>query len=110
VGVYGVITLLVAGRTREIGIRMALGADRRDIGGLVVRSTLRLAAAGVAFGLALAAGSSRWIESQVFGVSPTDPATYAVVTVSVLAAALVAAWPPARRAVRIDPTIALKAE
>ena len=109
-GLYGVMTLLVAGRTREIGIRMALGADHQHIRRLVLGSTVRLGTAGSACGIALAVAGSRWIESQLFGVSPTDPLTHVLVVVIVLVAALTAAWGPARRAVRVDPTIALRAE
>jgi predicted permease len=109
-GVYGVMLFLVAGRTREISIRMALGADRRDVGRLVLGSSLRLVAAGVMLGLAGAWLASRWIESQLFGVTGTYPFTYAGVALLVFATALLATWHPARQAASVDPAITLRAE
>jgi ABC-type antimicrobial peptide transport system permease subunit len=110
VGVYGVMAYLVAGRRREIGIRMALGADRRDIGRLVLASSARLVVIGAALGLGGALLLSRWAASQFYGVSATDPATYTLVGATMLATALVATWHPARQAARVDPAITLRAE
>ena len=108
VGVYGVMAYLVAGRRREIGIRMALGADRRDIAGLVLASSARLVVIGAALGLGGALLLSRWVASQFYGVSATDPVTYMLVGVTMLATALVATWHPARQAAGVDPAITLR--
>ena len=109
-GVYGVMSFLVSGRTREIGIRMALGADRRRIGRSVMGSALRLVLIGAALGLAGAVAISRLIASQLFNVSPMDPATYVTVAVTTIATALLATWQPMRRAARVDPVKTLRAE
>jgi putative ABC transport system permease protein len=109
-GVYAVMAFLVASRTREIGVRMALGANGRDIRRLVLGSSMRLVVAGAAAGLAVAVGLSRWAESQLFGVSPTDPVTYALVAAAVTVTALAATWQPARQAARVDPVVTLRAE
>jgi putative ABC transport system permease protein len=109
-GIYGVMALLVAERHREIGIRMALGADRRDVMRLVLRSSLRLAVAGTAIGIGLAVIASRAIASQLFGVTGTDPGTYTTVAVVLVAISAVAAWRPARQAARVDPAMTLRAE
>jgi ABC-type antimicrobial peptide transport system permease subunit len=101
---------LVAGRRREIGIRMALGADRRDIGRLVLTNSARLVIIGAVLGLAGALLLSRWAASQFYGVSATDPATYILVGTTILATALLATWHPARQAARVDPAITLRAE
>jgi putative ABC transport system permease protein len=110
VGVYGVMAYLVAGRRREIGIRMALGADRRDIGRLVFASSARLVVIGAGLGLGGALLFSRWAGSQFFGISATDPATYTLVAIAVLVTALVATWHPARQATLVDPAMTLRAE
>jgi putative ABC transport system permease protein len=107
-GVYGVMAFLVADRTREIGIRMALGADRRRISRLVLGSSMRLVAIGAGLGVAGAIAASRWAQSQLFGVSATDPATLALVTLGVMATALLATWHPAHQAAQIDPKVLLK--
>jgi predicted permease len=109
-GVYGVMAFLVAGRTREIGIRMALGADRRDISRLVLRSSGLMVVIGAAVGIVAALIASRWTGSQFFGVAPTDPSTYLIVTAIVVGTSLLATWRPARAAARIDPAITLKTE
>lgn len=109
-GVFGVMTFLVTNRTREIGIRMALGAERTDVRRMVLGSSLRLVVAGVIVGAAAAALSGRWLESQLFGVTPTDPLTYAIVIATVMATAVAATWHPASRAARVDPAITLRAE
>jgi ABC-type antimicrobial peptide transport system permease subunit len=109
-GIYGVMAFLVAGRTREIGIRMALGADRRSISRMVLGSSARLVLWGAALGSGAALLTSRWIESQLFGVSPTDPATYVAVSAAIVATALLATWHPALQAARVDPAITLRTE
>ncbi len=110
VGVYGVLSYATAERTREIGIRTALGAKRSAVARLVVHQGVRLAAAGIAVGLAGAAGGSRLLRSMLFGVSPIDPATYLAVSAGVLAAALGAVAVPAWRAARVPPVEALRTE
>jgi predicted permease len=109
-GVYAVMAFLVAGRTREIGIRMALGATRRAVHRLVFGSSLRWVGAGAAVGIGGAALASQWIESQLFGVSTVDPSTYLGVTGLILLMAVLATWLPARRAARVDPALTLRAE
>lgn len=107
-GVFGVMTFLVTHRTREIGIRMALGAERRDVRRLVLGSSLRLILGGVIAGAVGAAVAGRWVEAQLFGVTSTDPLTYLTVMGVVVGTALVATWHPARRASRVDPAITLR--
>jgi predicted permease len=108
VGIYGLMAFLVAIRTREIGIRLAMGASPTDVTRLVLSSSVRLAIAGAAIGVAGAAGLSRWMQSQLYGVSGTDPATLGVVAAGVVATAIAATWLPARRAATIDPSTLLK--
>jgi putative ABC transport system permease protein len=110
VGIYGVITYSVAQRTREIGIRMALGATSRDVSRLVVGEGALMAAAGVAIGLVLAAVLMRSLSTVLFGVTARDPITYATGGLVLLAVAVLAGWLPARRAVRIEPVAALRQE
>jgi ABC-type antimicrobial peptide transport system permease subunit len=105
-----VISYSVAQRTRELGIRVALGAQRRDVLGLVVRQGLGLAVAGIAVGLVGALATSRLLRSLLFGVSPVDPLTFAVIPLLLLAVALLASVLPARRATRVSPIAALRAE
>jgi len=107
-GVYGVVSQAVAQRTREIGIRMALGAGQRDVLKLVVRHGMLLTLLGVAAGLAGAFALTRWMTTLLFGVSPTDPLTFAVIALLLALVALLACWIPARRATRIDPLVALR--
>jgi predicted permease len=109
-GIYGVTSYSVAQRTQEIGVRMALGAGRADVLGLVVGRGARLALVGVAIGLAGAVGLGRFLASLLYGVSATDPLTLAGVAALVVAAALLACLPPARRATKVDPIVALKYE
>jgi len=110
VGIYGVIAYSVSQRTREIGIRTALGAQPSGLSAMFVRHALMLAAVGAAIGLAAAAGLTRLMSSLLFGVTAFDPLTYAAVSALLIAAALVASYLPARRATTIDPVRALQAE
>ncbi|MEZ4587720.1 MAG: ABC transporter permease, partial [Gemmatimonadales bacterium] len=110
IGIYGVIAFLVQRRTREIGIRMALGASRATVVRLVVRQTLAPVGVGVAIGVLGAATGSRALQSQLQGISAADPVTYLAVVVVLSAVALIAAAGPARRASRIDSTTALRAD
>ena len=110
VGVYGVIAALVRQRTAEIGIRLALGARISDVGFLVLRSGLALSSTGVAAGLAASAATTRLLGAELYGVSPTDPATMAAASLSLLAVAALACWLPARAAMQVDPLVALRAE
>jgi len=110
VGIYGVISFLTAQRTHEIGVRVALGAQRGDILGMVFRHGLKLAGAGVALGIVAALGATRLLSAVLFGVDAADPLTYAGISVALLAAGLLACWVPARRATRVDPLTALRHE
>jgi predicted permease len=107
-GIYSLMAFLVASRARELGIRVALGATARDIRRLVLGSSLRLVGAGAVIGIGSAVAASRWVQSQLFGVRPTDPLTLVTVTLAVVAVALVATWRPARQASRVDPKELLK--
>ncbi len=110
IGIYGVISYAVSQRRREIGIRLALGAQQGELKRMFVRSGLALAGIGVAIGLGTAAGLTRLMTSLLFGISPLDPLTYAAVPVVLVAAAVIASYLPARRAAAVDPVEALKAE
>jgi len=110
IGVYGVTAYSAAQRTREIGIRMALGAQRENVLGLVLKQGLKLAIAGLAIGVAGALGLTRVVTSLLFGITPTDPGTFGLVTLLVGMVAFVACWLPARRAARLDPMVALRYE
>jgi putative ABC transport system permease protein len=110
VGIYGVIAYTVAQRTAEIGVRMALGAARRDVFALVVADGLRLTTAGVVFGMIAAAAMSVGIESLLFGVDPIDPLTFGAMTAALVATSAIACIVPARRAARVDPMVALRTE
>ncbi len=110
IGLYGVIACTVAHRTREIGIRMALGAQSRDVLRLVMREGVTLAIAGIALGVAAALAAMRLIESYLYGVSATDPATFIAIPLLLGSVALAACWIPARRATKVDPMIALRCD
>jgi ABC-type antimicrobial peptide transport system permease subunit len=109
-GIYSVISYSIALRTQEIGIRMALGARRPAILMMVLRKGILLTSIGTALGMAGAFVLTRWMASMLFGVSASDPATYAIVVFVSLGAALLACSIPARRATRVDPLIALRYE
>ena len=110
VGVHGVLSCAVSERRRELGIRIALGARTADIIGLVARDGLALSAAGLATGLAGAFALTRFLASQLFGVTPTDPATFAAVAAVMLAVAAASIVAPARRAALLDPVVTLRSE
>jgi predicted permease len=110
IGIYGVISYMVSLRTREIGVRIALGAPAVEVRRLVVRQGLGLAVIGAGIGLVGAVGLSRLISSLLYGITPYDPVTLASVTLGLLAVAAVASWLPAMRAARIDPIEALRAD
>jgi len=108
VGVYGVLSYSVSQQTREIGIRMSLGAQRREVLRLVIGQGARLAVAGLALGLLFSLVLGRILSTLLFGVSPYDPATYAGVSLGLMAVAIIACYVPARRATRVDPIVALR--
>jgi putative ABC transport system permease protein len=110
IGIFGVLSYAVAQRTREIGIRMALGAQARTVLGIVIRQALVLACAGVAIGIAASWFLSETLSALLFGTSPRDLATFAVVSAALVVVALAASYVPARRATRVDPIVALRAE
>ena len=110
VGIYGVISYIVSQRTREIGVRMALGADRRDVRQMVLRQGVILAGIGVVLGLVAATGVTRFMSSFLYGVEATDPVTFAAVAALLTAVAVVASYLPAVRASRTDPLVALRFE
>ena len=109
-GVYGVLAQMVSQRTAEIGIRLALGAGEGTVLRMVVSLGVRLSLAGVAIGLILALGATRYLESQLYAVGTRDPVIYGGVGGVLLLTAIMAAYLPARRASRVDPLVALKAE
>jgi predicted permease len=108
IGIYGVISYSVAQRTREIGVRMALGASRLNIFGMVLSQGARLAGLGIAVGILAAFGVTRMMSSFLYEIRPADPATFAVVSVVLLGVASIACYIPARRATRVDPLVALR--
>jgi putative ABC transport system permease protein len=107
-GIYGVISYTVSQRTRELGIRIALGASRQKVERLVIGQGVWLTAAGIAIGVVAATFLTRVIASMMFGVEQTDPVTFAVVPITLVAVAMLASWLPARRASRVDPVIAMR--
>jgi len=110
IGLYGVLAYFVMQRRREIGVRVALGADAGRVQRMVVGRGLSLAVAGILAGLAGALVLTRFMRSILFGVGTTDPATFVGVTLVLLGVALLASWIPARRAARVDPLVAMRAE
>ena len=110
IGIYGVLSFLVSKRTREIGIRMALGAQRRDVLLLIIKEGAKFSLVGVVLGVAGAFAVTRLLASQLYGVSATDPITYAAVAIVMTMVTLLACYIPARRAMRIDPLLALRYE
>jgi ABC-type antimicrobial peptide transport system permease subunit len=110
VGIYGVMAFAVAQRTQEIGIRMALGARARDVLKLVINHGMKLALLGIVIGLAGSWALTRFMKGLLFGVEPTDLVTFSLVSLFLLAAALVACYLPARRATKVDPLEALRYE
>jgi putative ABC transport system permease protein len=110
VGIYGVTSHAVNQRTQEVGIRMALGALRGDVMRLVIGQHLGPALIGIAIGVTGGLVLSRYLRTLLYGVAPTDPVTFASMSIALLAVAALACWIPARRATRIDPLVALRAE
>jgi len=110
IGIYGVMSYFVAQRTHEIGIRIALGAQPRDVLGIVIGQGLGLALIGVAAGLLGSLWLAQALSSLLFGVNPTDPTTLASVSALLTAVALLACYIPARRAMKVDPMVALRCE
>jgi ABC-type antimicrobial peptide transport system permease subunit len=109
-GVYGVIAYAVSQRRREIGIRMALGADAADIRRLFMRRGFNLGVVGLSVGIIGALVFTRWMESLIFGISPHDPITFAAMPILLISAAVLASYLPARRAATIDPVETMRAE
>jgi ABC-type antimicrobial peptide transport system permease subunit len=110
IGVYGVMSYVVARRRQEMGIRMALGAGRKQLVSMVLRQGMRTVSAALVIGLGAAFAATRLLETQLFGVTPTDPLTFVAVPLALMIIALVACYLPARRASRVDPLIALRSD
>jgi putative ABC transport system permease protein len=109
-GIYGVISYLVGQRTHELGIRIALGAQRSDVLRLVLNHGLKMALAGVALGIIVSLGVTRLLAKMLFGVSATDPMTFVLITLLLMTVALLACFVPAWRATQVDPLVALRDE
>ena len=110
IGIYGVLAYAVVQRTQEIGVRMALGAERRQVMALILRRGVTVTIVGIALGIAGAFAGARYMQSMLFGIEPRDPATFATVAVAFALVALIASYLPARRATRVDPMVALRVE
>jgi putative ABC transport system permease protein len=110
IGVYGVLAYAMTQRTREFGIRMALGAKRRDLFGMVLRQAVAIVAIGIVLGVAGAMAMTRYLSGMLFGLTTLDPLTYAIVAVTFAAVAMLASYLPARRATKVDPLAALRYE
>ena len=110
VGIYGVMSYTVSQRTQEIGVRLALGAQTADVRGMILAQTIKLTVLGVAIGLAGAFVVARFLTSLLFGVGTHDPVTFFGVALLLILVAVVAAYVPARRAMRVDPIVALRYE
>ena len=110
IGLYGVMAFAVSQRTQEIGIRMALGATAGDMLRMVVRQALRVSLAGAAAGIVITMGVSRLLTKFLYGVSPSDPLTYVMISALLTGVALLSSYVPARRAARVDPIAALRDE
>jgi len=110
VGLYGVLSMAVQRRTRELGIRLALGADPLSVRSLVVLQGMRTTLVGIGAGVLIASQAAPLLSKQLWGVRPLDPFVFGTAAATLLLAALLATWIPARRATRIDPTTALRAE
>jgi ABC-type antimicrobial peptide transport system permease subunit len=109
VGIYGAMSYIVSQRAGEIGVRVALGAKPSSVAGMIVRQGGKVAVLGIAIGLGVALGTGRFIESLLFQVSPTDPAILGAIVVLLFSISLLACWLPARRASRLNPVEALRA-
>jgi putative ABC transport system permease protein len=110
VGIYGVMSFSVERRSHEIGVRMAMGAERHNVLGLVIRHGLKLVAIGLVIGIGASFWLTRFIAGFLYGVSSHDPLTFVVVSVVLVAVTLLACWIPARWATRVDPVVALRYE
>jgi ABC-type antimicrobial peptide transport system permease subunit len=110
IGIYGVLSYVVSQRSREIGIRVAIGAQRSQVIGLVLRNGLSLALAGVLIGVALAAWAAQLMRGLLYDIRPRDPSTFIVVAILLSAVAVLASFVPAWRASRVDPVVVLKGE
>jgi len=110
VGLYGLISFMTAQRKYEVGIRMALGADRRDVLNLIIRQGMALTLIGVVIGLLASFAFTRLMQRLLFGIRPTDPVTFAVITFVLSAVPFLACYIPARRATKVDPMVALRHE
>jgi ABC-type antimicrobial peptide transport system permease subunit len=110
IGLFGVMSYSVVRRTNEIGIRMALGAEKRDVIRMVLSESLRMVAVGVVLGVAVALVAGRFVQTMLFGLKPTDPVTIGLAALILIAVALLAGYLPARRAAKVDPLVALHYE